>query len=186
MICKFDDKINNIMEGLINNKFPGGWGVAVRFSEKIYDELERIFFDNNCLNIFYFNIFIKEILPEDLVIYIAKMFYNLFIDNQRLQEANETALDYFETCIPQMILNFSALAEKFELSKESSNHFIDKGFVLNAECYTSSRNIIENHASLSSEETYKYLKIILNLGVRIYDILSWDIFEVGHMKNEKF
>jgi len=170
MICKFDDKINNIMEGLINNKFPGGWGVAVRFSEKIYDELERIFFNNNCLNIFYFNIFIKEILPEDLVIYIAKMFYNLFIDNQRLQEANEAALDYFNGCIPQMNLNFCA----------------NKGFVLNAECYTSSRNIIENHASLSSEETYKYLKIILNLGVRIYDILSWDIFEVGHMKNEKF
>jgi hypothetical protein len=92
-----------------------------------------------------------------------------------LEKANEIALtyigdsvanevDYFGDPAPQMKLNFS----------------INNGFILNIECYTMG-DPSENYVSLSFEEAYKYLKIILNVGVIIYDILYQDILEIGYV-----
>jgi len=50
-----DGKINYIMTGLIDNKFPDDWGVAVEFSRNIYDDLKQIFFNNNYFNFFIFH-----------------------------------------------------------------------------------------------------------------------------------
>jgi|SRR5579862_1762996 hypothetical protein len=151
-----DNKINHIMEKLIENKCPTNH-VSLYFSEEVYDELQQNFFNNGSnFNFLLLKYFIKQILPEDITIYIANIFFNLFINNKKLEEITESILiDYhigkFKRGRPEMELKY---------------HPKDNKFGLDIGVYLSFPSILENCVSLSSDETYKFLYIILNANIK--------------------
>lgn len=174
MIRTLDSDINYVINGLINDKFHDKWGVAVVFDEDIHVQLKQNFFKNNYHKIFLFQFFSEKILVKDEINYIGKIFFNFFINNEKLEKANIFALNYFGDISPQMILNFlpgliTTPEEKIIISN-------NEGFVLNIQCYTDDGSTLENYVDLSLKETHQYLKIILPMGKLIYDVMSENIF----------
>jgi|SRR5579862_5426764 len=146
----------------LTTAFTGFKYISIECTERNIYELQQNFFKNKYYNLLLFLNFVKE-YSEDVGIYIGKIFFNLFINNEKLEkmyifDAKFCLNDYYKTAI--VLSYFSEL----------------KTFVLNIASYGGLELQPSVHIHFSIEQIYKYLKIILITDSAIYNQFGMDLF----------